>query len=252
MEPIVSIIMPSYNSEDFLEKAIQSVVDQTYTNWELLVIDDGSKDRSLAIAEEFAKKDTRVKMIRNEENLGIAKTRNKGIQLAKGKYIAFLDSDDSWEVQKLAVQVAVMEEKQLDFTCSSYNVVNEAGEFLGKRLFKAGNQTYQDLLKTNTIGCLTVMVKAELLKKYPMPVLKHEDYATWLTILKTGVSVYFIPEVLANYTKRANSTSANKFNTLKWVWTIFYKNQQFAFPKAIIYWLRFVFYTCLKYIKKEA
>ena len=202
---LVSIIMPMYNAGKFLSKSIESVLEQTYQNWELLLIDDGSKDDSIDIALAFMEKDSRIFLLKNEQNMGIAKTRNKGIEASKGQYIAFLDSDDLWLPNKLEVQVKWMEEKKLLFTCSSYL----------------------------------------------MPDLKHEDYATWLNILKEINTVYFINEKLAIYRKLTTSTSSNKWNTISWVWKILRQNEQFSVIKSSFYLMRFLFYTTFKYAKNE-
>lgn len=248
---LVSIIMPMYNAGKFLSKSIESVLEQTYQNWELLLIDDGSNDDSIDIALAFMEKDSRIFLLKNEQNMGIAKTRNKGIEASKGQYIAFLDSDDLWLPNKLEVQIKWMEEKKLLFTCSSYFVCNENGNITHERNFSEGPQTYQDLLKTNTIGCLTVVVESNLLKRHLMPDLKHEDYATWLNILKEINTVYFINEKLAIYRKLTTSTSSNKWNTISWVWKILRQNEQFSVIKSSFYLMRFLFYTTFKYAKNE-
>lgn len=249
MNTLVSIIMPVYNSEKFLDTAIQSVLDQTYSEWELIVINDASTDKSKEKLEKYT--DQRIKVIENKENLGIAKSRNKGITLANGDYISFLDSDDWWLPEKLVQQLQLMKNKSIDFSCSAYYVSDEIGTIINERNVKAGFKNYQQLLKTNSIGCLTVMAKAELLKANPMPMLKHEDYATWLNILKTGVDVYFIEEKLAVYRKTASSTSANKWNTIIWVWKILRENEHFSVVKSSIYLARFLFFTTFKYATNE-
>ncbi len=246
---LVSIIMPVYNSEQFLDIAIQSVLDQTYSDWELLVIDDASTDQSRAKLQKYT--DQRIRLIENQRNLGIAKSRNKAIALAEGSYISFLDSDDWWLPEKLMSQLQVMKKRSIDFSCSAYYVSDESGDIINERNVKAGFKNYKQLLKTNSIGCLTVMVKTELLKKNPMPLLKHEDYATWLNILKTGTDVYFIEEKLAVYRKTSSSTSANKWNTIRWVWKILRENEHFSVIKSCVFLIRFLFFTTFKYATNE-
>ena len=162
-----------------------------------------------------------------------------------------LQRDNLWLPNKLEVQIKWMEEKKLLFTCSSYFVCNENGNITHERNFSEGPQTYQDLLKTNTIGCLTVVVESNLLKRHLMPDLKHEDYATWLNILKEINTVYFINEKLAIYRKLTTSTSSNKWNTISWVWKILRQNEQFSVIKSSFYLMRFLFYTTFKYAKNE-
>lgn len=249
--PMASIIMPVYNSEKFMSAAIESVLCQTYSDWELVIIDDGSSDHSKEIATKFSLRDQRITIVHNEQNLGIAKTRNRGIERVTGKYVAFLDSDDLWLPNKLEEQLAIMEKNNIDFSCSSYFVCDENGAILNERNFRKGFKTYKELLKTNTVGCLTVVVKTKIIKKHLMPCLKHEDYATWLNILKDNIDIYFIDEKLAVYRKRLASVSANKLNVIPWVWKILRENEQFSVTKSFFYLIRFLFYTTFKYAVNE-
>lgn len=246
---LVSIIMPVYNSEDFLEASIQSVLNQSYKNWELIIVDDGSTDASLKIIKKFQREKSEIRLLINNENMGIAATRNKGIGAARGEFVAFLDSDDRWQPKKLEKQIAFMKKEAINFSCTSYFVSDEFGTIIGERNFIEKEVDYKELLKTNLIGCLTVMVKTDLIKQYKMPKLKHEDYATWLNILRDGNNVYFMNEKLAFYTKRGKSVSANKFNTVSWVWDIFRESQNFSVLKSFFYLLRFLFFTSCKYLK---
>lgn len=246
---LVSIIMPVYNSEDYLEASIQSVLNQSYKNWELIIIDDGSTDASLEIIQKIQLERSEIRLLINSENMGISATRNKGIEAARGEFIAFLDSDDRWQPKKLEKQIAFMKKEAINFSCTSYFVSDESGKIIGERNFIDKEVDYKELLKTNSIGCLTVMVKTDLIKQYKMPKLKHEDYATWLSILRGGNNVYFMNEKLAIYTKREKSVSANKFNTVIWVWHIYRESQNFSVLKSFIYLLRFLFFTSSKYLK---
>lgn len=246
---LISVVMPVYNSEKYVSNAIESVLKQTYQHWELIIIDDGSLDQSVEIVEQFAKRDDRIKLLVNTENCGIAKTRNRGIEEAEGQYIAFLDSDDAWYPEKLKTQVSIMLEKNLDFSCTSYSIVNEENERIGARLLEEGNREYSDLLKTNFVGCLTAMLTKKLLDEYPMPNVKHEDYATWLTILKQGYEVYVINQELSIYTKRSTSVSSNKVNTINWVWIIYRDVLKLSSTRSFFYMLRFLTVTSLKYVK---
>lgn len=247
--PLISIVMPVYNSETFVHKAIDSVLNQTYENWELIVVDDGSQDQSVEAIMSYVNQDNRIQLLKNEKNSGIAITRNNAINSSRGKYIAFLDSDDMWYPEKLEYQTAIMESKHLDFSCTSYDIVDEQGKIIDDRLVKEGVKTYSDLLKTNFIGCLTVMIKRELLVKYPMPNVKHEDYASWLNILKNHYSVFAIPKKLSIYTKREASVSANKFNTINWIWTIYRNELGLSKFTSLFYLLRFLSFATIKYLK---
>ena len=152
----VSIIVPMYNAEKFIGKTIESVLSQTYENWEMLIMNDVSTDNSLAVVNEFAKKDDRIKVVNTEKNMGVVKGRNHLIDLANGKYIAFLDADDYWHSQKLEKQIQFMKEKNAGISCTEYTRVKENGEKLNEVVIKP-EISYTDMLKNNYLGCLTVM-----------------------------------------------------------------------------------------------
>ena len=131
-EPLVSIITPLYNSEKFIAETIESVLTQTYTNWEMLIVNDCSKDNGASIVEKYSKKDKRIKLFNNEKNMGVSFTRNRAIDLSNGKYIAFLDSDDLWYKEKLKKQIRMMEEKNISLSYTAYTKMNEDGSLRGK------------------------------------------------------------------------------------------------------------------------
>ena len=207
---IVSIITPVYNAESFLEDTVNSVLKQTYQDWEMILIDDCSTDKSREIMEKLALMDDRIVPIYSEVNEGVANSRNKGIEKAKGRYIAFLDSDDLWKPNKLEEQVKFMKSKDIAFSFTGYEFINEDGERLGKIISIPSKVTYNELLKYNCIGCLTVMIDKKKVDKIEMPKLKHEDFITWLSILKKDIDAYGINENLASYRKRTGSVSEIK------------------------------------------
>jgi len=157
-ENTVSIITPAYNSEKTIGEAIQSVLNQTYQNWEMIIINDCSRDQTLQIVITYSLKDNRITVIDLERNNGVANARNIGIKKAKGRYIAFLDSDDLWSPQKLSKQVDFMKEKKCYFSYTAYEIISADGSKLDKTVSVPPEQEYEILLKQNTIGCLTVMV----------------------------------------------------------------------------------------------
>lgn len=221
MNPLVSIITANYNAQKFITTCIDSVINQTYTNWELLVVDDCSNDNSLNIIKEFIKKEPRIKLIKLDSNVGAAKARNSAIKIAKGAFIAFLDSDDSWLSNKLELQIAFMLKRDIAFSFSSYYSYNEQ-----KKDRKTINSlpiiTYKKLLSKNYIGCLTAVYSVEKLGKIYMPnILKRQDWALWLKITKNGNPAYGIKEPLANYTRRESSLSSNKLDLLKYNWQVY-------------------------------
>ena len=175
-----------YNSRDFIIETIQSVLAQTYELWEMIIIDDCSTDNSVEIVESYSKNDSRIKLICMEKNQGSAFSRNKGIKEAKGRYIAFLDSDDLWVSSKLKDQLKFMRRMNSVLSFSSYRKIDVHGNVIGKVLINKNDLVYGDLLKTNHIGCLTAMIDVERLggKMYVPLMLTRNDYAFWLSILK--------------------------------------------------------------------
>lgn len=235
-EPLVSIITPLYNSELFIERTIQSVLSQSYKKWELFVIDDCSSDNGLAIVEKYALKDMRINVLANKVNSGPAVTRNKGIKAAKGKYIAFLDSDDQWQKDKLMKQVEFMEKKKIGFTYTFYNHINESDKviYVSDNLPKKVN--YESTMKNNKIGCLTAMYNVEEFGKvYMKDIRKRQDYTLWLQLLRKTKYAYCVPEVLATYTVREGSISSNKFRLVKYHWHIYRNIESQSLFKSLYY-----------------
>jgi len=223
LEHTVSIITPVYNSEKFLRQAINSVVNQTYKNWELLLIDDCSTDKSLTIINEFTKNNHRIRLIQNKVNEGAAVSRNKGILEAKGHYIAFLDSDDLWKPKKLKIQLKRMQEQNCDVSFSSYELIDEHGHKLNKKVCALPILSYNKLLKSNYIGNLTGVYNAKTLGKITSPNLrKRQDWLIWLNALKvSNKPAYGIEESLAYYRVREGSMSSNKYNLLKYNFNVY-------------------------------
>lgn len=221
-EAIVSIIMPAYNCEKYVVEAINSVLAQTYKNWELLVLDDGSKDNTLQVIKEFSKKDSRIKALPNGKNMGVSATRNRGIELATGEWIAFLDSDDMWESKKLEKQLEVAKEKEAEFLFTGSSYINEQGEPF-KGIFEVpAKVNYKKLRNQNVISCSSVLVKRKYFANIKMEKDEmHEDYAVWLRILKLGVTAYGVNEPLLVYRISRNSKSGNKMKTVKMTYKVF-------------------------------
>jgi glycosyltransferase involved in cell wall biosynthesis len=223
MKPLVSIITPMYNSEDFISESICSVQNQTYTNWELWLIDDCSSDKTISLVNQFIKDDSRIHLLQNKINSGAAISRNKGIEASKGAYIAFLDADDFWLPNKIVQQVAILNSGKADVCFSSYEQINEAGNPLHIKVEALSILSYKKLLKSNYVGNLTGMYNASVLGKITSPNLrKRQDWLIWLKAIETsGKPAIGIPETLAMYRVRENSMSANKFNLVKhnyWVY----------------------------------
>lgn len=219
---LVSIIMPAYNCEKYIEDAINSVIAQTYNSWELIVIDDGSKDNTVRIIEELSNKDYPIRFYKNEKNLGVSETRNKGIALADGEWIAFLDSDDMWEDSKLEKQVAFSNKKGAEFVFTGSSFINESGDSYKGILKVPERVNYKKLRTHNVISCSSVLIKKKFFKDIRMEKDDmHEDYAVWLRVLKTGVCAYGINEPLLVYRISPNSKSGKKIKTIKMTYKVF-------------------------------
>ena len=242
----VSIIVPMYNAEKFIGKAIETVLSQTYENWEMLIMNDVSTDNSLAVVNEFAKKDDRIKVVNTEKNMGVVKGRNHLIDLARGKYIAFLDADDYWHSEKLEKQIQFMKEKNASISCTEYTRVRENGEKINEVVIKP-EISYTDMLKNNYLGCLTVMYDVEKVgKRYFKELEKNEDYVLWLEIVKDVKIIYGLKENLAYYRVLDNSRSSNKVKTAKVRWEIYRKVEKLSLLKSIYYFLHYAVRAVLK------
>lgn len=226
---LVSIIVPVYNAEKFLEDTIQTVLNQTYTNWEMICINDCSKDNSVNIIEKYMKLDKRIKLIKLEKNSGVSIARNTGVKASNGKYIAFLDADDLWEKEKLEKQVKFMEEGEYEFSFTGYEFADENGIPNGKKVKIPQKINYKQALKNTTIWTSTVMLDVEKLGKeiMQMPVFKRgEDTATWWKILRKIEYAYGINEVLSYYRRTNTSLSSNKIMAVKRTWYIYRKEEK--------------------------
>ena len=247
MEDFISIITPCFNSQEFISFTIDSVLQQTYKNWELIVINDGSTDNSKDILAEFSKRDSRIRIITLDKNYGPAHARNVGIKKAKGKYIAFLDSDDLWITNKLETQISFMLENNIVFSFSSYRKIDEDGKIVGDVIKAPSRIQYQDLLKSCSIGCLSVVYDQSMIGKQYMPEYKKtQDYALWLKILKSGVDAIGIDEELALYRIRKSSISRNKFVKAYYQWKIYREQEKISFPKSLYLMMFYAFYGIKK------
>lgn len=238
---LVSIIIPVYNAEKFIDKTIKSVINQTHFNWELILIDDGSTDRSFELISRY-KEEKRINIIKNDRNLGVIKTRNKGIKIAKGKFIAFLDADDLWKPEKLKMQIEFMEINNLSISFTEYEKINENGILRGK--LKLPNKIdYNLLLKSNFMGCLTVIYDQEILgKKFFREIDKSEDYVLWLEIIKEVKEIKCLNYNLASYRVMEKSRSSNKFYAVYYQWIIYRTIERLSFCKSLYCFIIYLFY----------
>ncbi|TGK78418.1 glycosyltransferase family 2 protein [Leptospira noumeaensis] len=212
--PKVSVIMPAYNAVSYLEESVHSLTNQNFKDWELLLVDDCSKDETAILAKKIAASDSRIQFIPKENNSGSADTRNTGIKLANGEFIAFLDADDLWEPNFLETMIPFMEKNHSPFSFASYRIVDENGsEFCEPFLVKSKEYSYRDLLHYNRVGLLTAIYHVPSVgKKFFDPGLKslRDDYALWLDILRDGKKAYANSEILARYRVRRGAATSNK------------------------------------------
>lgn len=247
-QPIVSIVVPVYNAVRFMDDTIQTVLNQTYQNWELLLVDDCSSDDSVQIIKKYQKKDERIKLFKLSENSGAAIARNTGIDKAKGRYLAFLDADDLWVKNKLELQVAFMQEKNAAFSFTGYEFADENGKPNGKKVHVPQTITYKQALKNTTIWTSTVMLDTHILEKdtIHMPLIKRgQDTATWWKILKTIDFARGIDVNLAYYRRSSSSLSANKMKALKRTWLIYRKAEEMK-PYAAFYYFTFYVFNATR------
>lgn len=240
-QPLVSVITPTYNSEDFISDTIDSVRAQSYANWEMILVDDASSDKTVAILHEYAATDERIKVHALQTNSGAAIARNTAIEKASGSYIAFLDADDLWKPEKLERQIAFMQKKDIAVSFSSYELMDEQGNSLQKMVKALPKVDFSKMLKSNYIGNLTGIYNADKLGKVYMPnIRKRQDWALWLTLVQKVGFAYSLEAPLATYRVRENSISSNKLNLLQYNYTIYRKALNFGVLKSIVYLLRFL------------
>lgn len=250
MNELVSIISPCFNSSKYISYAITSVLNQTYLNWELIIVDDKSTDNSVEIIHKFCVNDKRIKLIELFENSGSASTpRNVAINEAKGRYIAFLDSDDMWHPSKLEEQLKIFENEDVAIVYSNYfkmgeNTVSE------RRIVTAPKWVnYKKLFYGNVIACLTSVYDTSKVGKVYFDYVGHEDFVVWLKILKKGYIARNTNSALAYYRVRSNSLSSNKINTITWIWNIYRNIEKKPFVLCLFYFTITMFRSLLKYIK---
>ncbi|PAT01100.1 glycosyl transferase [Candidatus Izimaplasma bacterium ZiA1] len=237
----VSIITPCYNSKEFLNETISSVISQSYKNWELIIVDDKSTDDSRSIILDNAKKDSRIKYIFLSLNSGAAVARNKGIEIASGKFIAFLDSDDLWHKEKLTRQLNFMSSYNYMFSCTSYSQINEKGVENNKVIRAIERANYRRVLLDCPIGNSTVIYNVEVLGKFFVPnIRKRNDDALWLKMLKSTDYIYGLDKTLMYYRLRQNSISSNKMDLIKYHWKLYREIEELSFLTSvyhIIVWI---------------
>ena len=247
MNSLVSIITPSYNSENFIKECIESVIAQTYTNWEMLIVDDCSIDNSREKIKSNSGKNKKIKKIFLEKNVGAAEARNIAVRKAEGKYIAFLDADDLWESHKLEKQISFMETEDIAFSFSTYQPMSDDESRLYSIIHAPKIVTYSSYLKKTIIGCLTVIIDREKTGGFEMPNIRSShDMALWLLIMRRGFSAYGLDENLARYRIVSTSNTANKWRAAKDVWIVYRQFEKLSFFYSIWCFLNYAFNAIIK------
>lgn len=250
MNNIVSIITPSFNSYPYLEQAINSVLNQTYPYWEMIIVDDCSTDDSYSIIKKYINQDQRIKYFKTEKPSGSPVIpRNIAIQKASGRFIAFLDSDDVWLPNKLKEQVCLFNSDDVAVVYSNYEKINEEGIRCNRTIIAPKEIDYKHLLKSNVIGNLTGIYDTQKVGKIYCQNIKHEDYVLWITILKKGYIAKNTNTITALYRVRKNSVSSNKLKILSWQWNILRDIEKLPLLKAFYFYLIYAVKAFQKAIK---
>ena len=249
MNNLVSVITPSYNSSKFIDECVNSVISQSYTNWELLIVDDCSDDCSKELLLDFERRDERIQVIFLDNNIGAANARNVAILKAKGKYIAFLDSDDSWDSQKLYKQISFMIKNEIAFSYTSYQSISENGLDIIRVINAPYKMSYNNYLKNTIIGCLTVVIDKEMVGDFEMPSIRSShDMALWLLIMKRGFDAYGLNENLANYRIVSTSNSSSKLDAANDVWRVYRQFERLSFFYSTWCFLNYAFNAVIRRI----
>lgn len=243
MEKLVSIITPTYNCGKFISRTIDSVQAQTYENWEMIIVDDRSTDNTKEIVEEYIKNDNRIQYFLLDVNSGAAVARTTAMNLAKGKYMAFLDSDDIWTPDKLERQIKWMQDNEYAFSCTAYEQIDEEDNSLNRIIKTVEKTDYNRLLLDCPVGNSTVVYDVERMGKFEVPnIRKRNDDALWLQMLKKEKYIWGMPDVLMKYRIRKNSISSNKLKVIKYHWILYRKIEHLNIFRSVfhIFWWCFL------------
>ena len=239
---LVSVVIPVYNSQKYLGETIECVLNQTYNNLEIILIDDCSTDGSLKLMKDYQKKDSRIKVFSNKKNKGVAETRNFGVSKTTGDFLCFLDADDIWVNDKIERQLKFMLKNKKSMSCTSYQFADENCNPIGKKVIVDDVMTYVSSLKVNKIWTSTVMFNIMEMDKSKiyMKTIHGEDVNLWWTLMRDGENFYGIKEVMSYYRRMTNTLSSNKIKAIKARWHLYRKEQKLSVFKSAYY---FVFYA---------
>lgn len=246
--PIVSIIIPVYGCEAYLRETLDSVIAQTFTEWEAILINDCSPDNSLVIANEYAERDPRFRVYSHEKNQGAHIARNTALEYVRGRYISYLDSDDIWMPQKLQIQLDFMQKNGVYACITSYQTVEEDGTY--RNTVTVPERTGYKQMLGNTLTCThTAVFDTEKIDKnlLIMPTIgAAEDLATWLTVMKAGFDFFGLPDVMAKYRKHGGSRSSNKIRAMKNTWNIYRNIEHLNIFQSAYYFVGYAFHAVMK------
>lgn len=230
---LVSVIMPAYNCADYIGESIDSVIAQTYENWELVIVDDCSTDNTEEIIDRYIQKDNRIRYFKLEQNSGAAIARNKAVEVAQGIYLAFLDSDDLWVNTKLEKQIKFMSENGYSFTCTTYGKIDEESNIKNKVIRCKKNYDYDVVLK-DCPGNSTVIYNAKVLGKFYIENIKRRnDFVMWLKVIKTAKKAYGLDELLMYHRERNGSISFDKKKLIRYQWDVYRKIEKLSMVKSV-------------------
>lgn len=242
---LISIVTPVHNGEVFIAETIETVLAQTYQNWEWIIVDDGSGDRTREIVKKKIAEvsNEKIRLIELAGNNGVAKARNAGIDAAKGRYLCFLDADDLWDSEKLEKQAEFMREKDCAFSFTGYEFADASGKPNGKVVVVPVKITHEQALKNTTIWTSTVMFDMNKLEKNDilMPNIASEDTATWWNVLKKIECAYGIDEPLSIYRRSGKTLSSNKFVAIKRIWDLYRKHEKLNLANSVVNFVGYAF-----------
>ncbi len=248
MNSLVSIITPSYNSAKFIAETIQSVQNQTYQNWEMIIVDDGSSDETESVVISIIQNDNRIQFHKLNQNSGPAVARNTGIEKASGDYMTFIDADDIWFPTFIENNIKTIQKTGISFVFSSYRRANEQLEFVYSDFIVPHKVSYTDILKSNSISCLTAFLDIKKLGKKYMPLIrKRQDMGLWLNYLKVIPFAHGIQETQAIYRIRENSLSRKKSDLIKYQWQFYRQVENLNLFQSAYYMLHWMYRGFMKY-----
>lgn len=232
---LISVITPVYNAEHFIGQTINSVLQQNYENIEMFLIDDCSTDSSETIIKKYSEKYDNIYYYRQKKNMGAAVARNTALALSKGRYVAFLDSDDIWKADKVKRQIALMEKMKSPFSYTAIEMIDKDGKIVREKRAVKKSIDYKFLLKNTMVATSSVIIDRKHFGDFRMPLIRSgQDYATWLQLLRDGTVAYGINEVLVQYRISKGSLSSNKLKSIKQVWHI-QRRQEKINPICVFY-----------------